>query len=66
MTPIVVDGVMYSSGPKGAVYVLDAKTGAKRWTFEPEIDPDIVRKVCCGIVNRGVVVWQGKVYVGSA
>jgi len=64
-TPIVVDGVMYSSGPKGAVYVLDAKTGDKRWQFEPEIDPDIARKVCCGMVNRGVVVWQGKVYVGS-
>ena len=64
-TPTVVDGVMYSSGPKGAVYVVNAKTGAKIWQFEPEIDPDIARKVCCGMVNRGVVVWQGKVYVGS-
>ena len=64
-TPIVVDGLMFSSGPKGAVYVLDAKTGAKRWQFNPEIDINFMRKVCCGIVNRGVAVWQGKVYVGS-
>lgn len=64
-TPIVVDGLMFSSGPKGAVYVLDAKTGVKRWQFEPDIDTGFVRKVCCGIVNRGVAVWQGKVYVGS-
>ena len=26
-TPVVIDGVMFSSGPKGAVYALDAKTG---------------------------------------
>jgi len=64
-TPIVVDGLMFSSGPKGAVYVLDAKTGTKHWQFNPDIDPDISRKVCCGMVNRGVAVWKGKVFVGS-
>ena len=61
-TPIVVDGVMFSSGPKGAVYALDAKTGSPLWNFEPQIDPEIMRKVCCGLVNRGVAVWEGKVY----
>jgi len=64
-TPTVVDGVMFSSGPKGAVYALDAKTGKPRWNFEPEIDPAIMRKACCGPVNRGVAVWQGSVYVAS-
>lgn len=64
-TPIVVDGVMYSSGPKGAVYALDARTGRERWTFAPNIDPDLMQKLCCGVVNRGVAVWKGKVYVAS-
>ena len=64
-TPLVVDGVMFSSGPKGAVYALDAKTGEQRWIFEPIIDKDIFRKVCCGVVNRGIAVWQGLVYVAS-
>ncbi|MFC3051046.1 PQQ-dependent dehydrogenase, methanol/ethanol family [Kordiimonas pumila] len=64
-TPIVVDGVMYSSGPKGAVYAVDAKTGAEKWMFEPEIDPNIVRKVCCGMINRGISVWEGSVFVAS-
>ena len=64
-TPIVVDGVMFSSGPRGVVYALDAKTGKERWTFEPTIDPSIMRKVCCGPINRGLVVWQGSVYVAS-
>ena len=64
-TPIVVDGVMFSSGPRGVVYALDAKTGQPRWVFEPNIDPDIMRKVCCGPINRGVAVWQGHGYVAS-
>ena len=64
-TPIVVDGVMFSSGPKGAVYALEAKTGNPRWVFEPKVDADSMRKLCCGPVNRGVAVWQGTVYVAS-
>lgn len=64
-TPIVIDGVMFASGPKGAVYSLDAKTGKERWAFEPTIDPGTMRKVCCGPINRGLVVWLGNVYVAS-
>lgn len=64
-TPIVVDGVMFASGPKGAVYALDAETGSERWNFEPTIDPDIMRKVCCGVINRGIAVWEGNVFVAS-
>jgi len=64
-TPIVVDGVMYGSGPGGAVYALDAKNGSELWTFEPELDTSFMRKACCGVVNRGVSVWKGLVFVGS-
>ncbi|MBM5812717.1 MAG: PQQ-dependent dehydrogenase, methanol/ethanol family [Gammaproteobacteria bacterium] len=64
-TPIVVDGVMYTSGAGGAVYAVDAATGAERWKFEPQLDPGFMRKACCGIVNRGVAVWRGRVYVGT-
>ena len=64
-TPLVMDGVMFSSGPQGAAYAIDAKTGARRWTFTPQIDPQVVGKVCCGRVNRGVAIWQGLVFVAS-
>ncbi len=64
-TPIVVDGVMYSSGPGGAVYAVNAASGAEVWKFEPQVDTEFMRKACCGVVNRGVAVWRGKVYVGS-
>jgi len=64
-TPIVVDGVMFTSGNRGNVYTLDARTGALRWSFAPKVDPGILRVQCCGGVNRGVAVWHGKVYVAA-
>jgi len=64
-TPIMVDGVMYSSGPGGAAYAVNAATGAEIWKFTPQVDTEFMRKACCGVVNRGVAVWRGKVYVGS-
>lgn len=65
-TPTVVDGVMFTSGPKGAVYALDAKTGSQHWHFEPNIDTSVLRKASTGSpVNRGVAVWEGIVYVAS-
>ncbi len=64
-TPIVVDGVMYASGIAGRVYALDAATGAERWTFTPEVDMQANRGACCDMVNRGVAVWQGRVYVAA-
>lgn len=64
-TPIVVDGVMYTSGAWGAVYALDAKTGKERWTYKPNVDASYGRRACCDVVNRGVAVWEGHVYVGT-
>jgi len=64
-TPLVVDGVMFTSGSGGAVHALDARTGTSRWSFVPKIDEELLRKHCCGGVNRGVAVWRGKVYVAT-
>ena len=64
-TPIVVDGIMYTSGAWGFVYALDAKTGKEIWKYNPKVDASYVRKACCDAVNRGVAVWEGYVYVGT-
>lgn len=64
-TPIVVDGVMYASGPTGFAYALDPKTGEEIWTFDPKNNLVVDRESCCDEVNRGVAVWRGKVYVAS-
>ncbi|MEJ0100172.1 MAG: PQQ-dependent dehydrogenase, methanol/ethanol family [Pseudomonadota bacterium] len=64
-TPLVIDGVMYTSGVAGRVYALDAENGKLLWQFEPPLALKNARGSCCDIVNRGVAVWNGKVYVGS-
>jgi len=64
-TPIVVDGVLYVSGPWGAVFAVDAKTGGERWRYDPEVEGSYARRACCDVVNRGLQVWRGKVYVGT-
>ena len=64
-TPIVVDGIMYTSGAWSQVYALDAKTGNEIWRYDPQVDGNYARRACCDVVNRGVQVWKGKVYVGT-
>ncbi|MBC3487639.1 PQQ-dependent dehydrogenase, methanol/ethanol family [Pseudomonas kermanshahensis] len=63
-TPIVVDGVMYTTGPFSVVYALDARNGKLLWKYDPQSDRNRAGEACCDAVNRGVAVWQGKVYVG--
>ena len=64
-TPIVVDGVLYASGPWGVVVALDAGTGRELWRYEPSVDGSYSRRACCSVVNRGALVWRGRVYVGT-
>jgi quinohemoprotein ethanol dehydrogenase len=64
-TPIVVDGVMYTTGVYSVVYALDARTGRLLWKHDPQVPRDKGGEGCCGVVNRGLAVWQGKVYVGA-
>ncbi|HUF72674.1 MAG TPA: PQQ-dependent dehydrogenase, methanol/ethanol family [Gammaproteobacteria bacterium] len=64
-TPIVVDGVLYTSGTTGRAYAIDAATGEEIWAFDPQSDGQFNRWACCDEVNRGVAVWEGMVYVGS-
>jgi alcohol dehydrogenase (cytochrome c) len=62
--PIVVDGVMYVSGPNGYVWAIDAATGRKLWQYQHAIPIDV--PLCCGNVNRGVAVAAGKVVFATA
>ncbi len=62
-TPLVVDGVMYTSGPPGTVVALDARTGRQIWRYQRaqkvrnpnEINP----------FNRGVAILGNRVFVGT-
>ncbi|MDR8393536.1 PQQ-dependent dehydrogenase, methanol/ethanol family [Aliifodinibius sp. S!AR15-10] len=64
-TPLVVDGIMYLTGPWSIVYALDARTGDELWTWDPEVPRLHGLKACCDVVNRGAALYKGKVYVGT-
>lgn len=64
-TPIVIDGVMYTTAPWSVVFAVDARTGKEIWRYDPKVDKQWGQKACCDVVNRGVAVYRGKVYVGA-
>ena len=64
-TPLVDNGVIYTTGSWSVVFAIDAKTGDVRWTYDPKVDRSRAYFICCDVVNRGVALNNGKVYVGT-
>ena len=60
-SPLIVEGVMYISGPDGKLWALDAVTGEELWRYKHASPYDV--SLCCGNVNRGCAVAHGKVYL---
>jgi quinohemoprotein ethanol dehydrogenase len=64
-TPLVADGVMYSTSAWSKVQAIDAATGKLLWQYDPKVPGETGPKACCDVVNRGVALWKGRVYVGT-
>lgn len=64
-TPLYIDGVIYVSTAWSKVYAFDAKTGKQLWQYNPHVPGEWAVNVCCGLVNRGIAAWNGKIYVGT-
>lgn len=64
-TPIVVDGVMYFTSAWSKVFALNAVSGQLLWSFDPKVPGAWAVNACCDVVNRGVAVWNGKVFFGT-
>jgi quinohemoprotein ethanol dehydrogenase len=64
-TPLVVDGIMYVTASWSVVHAVDARTGRRLWSYDPEVPRSSGFKACCDVVNRGVALYKGKVYVGA-
>ena len=56
---------MYVSAPWSVVHAIDARTGKGIWTFDPEVSREKGYRGCCDVVNRGVALHKGKVFVGA-
>lgn len=64
-TPLVVDGIMYLTGPWSKVYAVDARKGQLLWTYDPKVPGYYGAKACCDVVNRGLALYQGHVFSGT-
>jgi quinohemoprotein ethanol dehydrogenase len=64
-TPLVVDGVMYVSTSWSKLYALDAATGRRIWFYDPQVPGATGARACCDVVNRGVTVYEGNVYIAT-
>ena len=63
-TPLVANGVLYASTSWSDVFALDARTGAELWKWDARADRVRGARACCDVVNRGVALYDGKIYVG--
>ncbi|MBA0085190.1 MAG: PQQ-binding-like beta-propeller repeat protein, partial [Acidobacteria bacterium Pan2503] len=59
-TPLVWDGTLYGITNWSVVFAVDVRTGKEKWRWDPEVNQTAVRpKICCGIVNRGLALYEG-------
>jgi quinohemoprotein ethanol dehydrogenase len=64
-TPLVVDGVMYTTGVWNRLHALDARSGKELWRYDPHVNRAWMRYMCCGPSNRGPALWKGRVYFAT-
>jgi quinohemoprotein ethanol dehydrogenase len=67
-TPLFSNGVLYGITNWSIAFAVDAKTGQELWRFDPAVDRGFASGatnggVCCGIINRGLALYEGKVIV---
>ncbi|HKQ16704.1 MAG TPA: hypothetical protein VJT80_25020, partial [Steroidobacteraceae bacterium] len=64
-TPLIIDGVLYSTSAWSKVQAIDAASGKLLWQYDPKVPGETGVKACCDTVNRGVAAYQGKLFVGT-
>src|SRR5262245_16372311 len=63
VTPLVVDGVMYTIQSPNDVIALDASTGKTIWTYSHKPDP--AARNCCGKLSRGLAILGDKIFLAA-
>ena len=67
-TPLFWNGALYGVTNWSIAFAMDARTGEELWRFDPEVPRSYAaagenRGVCCGVLNRGIALYEGKVLV---
>ncbi|PQA87657.1 PQQ-dependent dehydrogenase, methanol/ethanol family [Hyphococcus luteus] len=64
-TPLIADGIIYTTGTFGVVYAIDGRSGEQLWRYDPGAQMRGEKFATWGR-NRGVAMWRDKIYVGAA
>jgi alcohol dehydrogenase (cytochrome c) len=62
-TPLVVDGILYGTGPENSAFALDARTGKALWRYQRSLPAKL--PTCCGRVNRGLAILGSNLYMAT-
>jgi quinohemoprotein ethanol dehydrogenase len=66
-TPLVSNGIIYSITNWSVTFAVDARSGKELWRWDPEVDRSLDNpkddSVCCGPVNRGLGLHNGRIIV---
>src|SRR5262249_26051069 len=58
------NGLIFVPGTLDRVFAFDARTGKLRWRFDPQLNLELWGSYTAR-VNRGVALWEGKVFIGT-
>lgn len=64
VTPLVVDGVMYTTQSPNDVFALDAATGKTIWQYSHK-PAEGTRNPCCGNLTRGLAILGDKLFLAG-
>lgn len=64
-TPLVIDGVLYTTTAWSKLVAVDAATGRPLWVHDPEVPGPAAFNSCCDVVNRGPAYADGKLYLAT-
>ena len=59
--PIIHDGIMYVTTHNSTV-AINPITGKQLWKADIELPQDVFKMACCGILNRGAAIYEGKLF----
>jgi len=63
-TPLVWNNTIFGVTNWSIVFAVDARSGQQKWRWDPEVNRKPTQdRMCCGVVNRGLALYHGKIYV---
>jgi quinohemoprotein ethanol dehydrogenase len=64
-TPLVADGVLYTTSAWSKAYALNAATGALIWSYDPRVPGAEGAKACCDVNSRGPALYMDKLIIAT-